>query len=373
MTSPAQRSLAPAFLIVLLALNFCGAFSSRAGDTNLVSESAADREWLALKHASETPPEPLRQNPDRMLTQEEITGYYRRIAGLAGAVADSAKEFYTRHPTHAHAADAEMIYFDMLHTAVGLSSTNKIAELQTVTAERQKNSQLDDAARFQLSLRLLQSLVSGRQYESDEAMRAELEIRARQLARDYPDHPEGINFLLNLAREAALEKSVALARDILASSRDPIIKEECQGIINRAAALGKPLNWKLAMRDGATLDFATFRGHPVVLLFWDSTNRFSAKALWAVNELRKTYAAQGLKFVGLNFDEKQEASEAMLKEQNVEWPQYFDLPAGGPIQKQFGIHSLPMCWLVDKKGVLRELKAQRSPDQLVQELLAEKE
>ena len=93
------------------------------------------------------------------------------------------------------------------------------------------------------------------------------------------------------------------------------------------------------------------------LLFWDSSSRFSSKAIWAVNELYKKHHAGGLEVWGLNFDEDQAKALAMLKDANVEWPQYSDVPAGQTVQDRFGIHALPMCWFVDKKGVLRELTA----------------
>jgi len=356
-------------MLAVLFVSLCP-HSLRAEDTD-AAESAADKAWKALKHARETPPEPLKQLPDRMYTQDEIRNHYTMVAEQAGAVADSAKQFYTQFPDHPQAAEARNIYFDMLHTAVGYSSTNKIAELEAVTAERLKDPKLDEAARLQLSLHLLHSAISGRKYQSDDAMRAELEKRARQLAKDYPGHPDGYNYLLNIARSAAPEKSAALAREILAGSNDVNIKNECQGLINRAAAVGKPLPLSLTLDDGKILDLEKLHGKVVLLLFWDSSTRYSSKAIWAVNDLYKKYHASGLEVWGLNFDEDRAKAISMLKDANVEWPQYLDIPAGRTLQSRFGIHTLPMCWFVDKKGVLRELKGEMDPEGITKRLQAE--
>jgi len=374
LTAPAGRLFLPFALRLLVAAALLPAAlpALRAADTNPTSAaSAADRAWQAVKLAWETPPAPLKQLPDRMYTPEEIRAYYTRTANAAGAVADAAKQFYLRYPDHPQAAKAREIYFDMLHTAVALSSTDKIAELETATAERLKDPKLDDAARFGLSLRLLQSAVSGRQYAGDDAMRAELEKRAWQLARDYPGHTDGYKYLLNLARAAPPEKSAALCAEILASCKDAAIDAECRGLITRTAALGKPLTLTLALNNGKTLALENLRGKVVVLLFWDSAGRFSSKALWAVNELYKTYHARGLEAIGLNFDPDAAKMAATLKDVPVEWPQYRDVPAGRTVQDRFGLHTLPTCWFVDKKGVLRELNGERDPNGITEKLLAE--
>ena len=387
-----RKFFSPLSLGLMLALLFVSLRppALRAADTNAVAGTPADQAWQALQHARETPPEPLKEPTDHMLSQQEIKDYYALVAEQAGAVADEAKQFYTRYPDHAQADRAREIYFNSLHTAVEYGSTNKIAELEAVTAERLKDPKLDDDARFQLSLHLLHSAVSGRnrKYLSDDAVRAELEIRAWQLARAYPNHPEGYNYLMNLARAAAPEKSAALAREILASNQDEKIKNECQGLINRTTALNQPLDLTLALTNGRLLDLAKLRGRVVLLLFWDSSSRYSAKALWVVNELYKTYHPQGaeagapdakrpadqanaLAVVGLNFDEDPAQAQAMLKDNKVEWPQYLDVPAGRTVQNRFGVHTLPMCWILDKKGVLRELKGESDPQGIIKRLQAE--
>jgi hypothetical protein len=371
--SPSLRNpLSRTLRLLLSAMLFAslGALSLPAEDTNTPDILGADTAWQTLQHMRETPPAPLKQLTGRMYTPKELQDYYATVADQAGAVADQAKAFYDQFPADARAAQAREIYFNSLHTAVESSSTNRIAELEAATVERQKDPSLDEAGRFQLSLRLLHSVVSGRQYEGNEAMRATLEARARQLAKEYPNHPDGLNFLLDMARVAAPEKSAALAREILADTQDEKIKIECQGMINRLAAMGQPLDWKLALADGTTLDLTQWRGKVVLLFLWDGHSKYSSKGIWAVNNMYKTYHPKGVEFLGLNFDEKRESSDSMLKDNKVEWPQYFDLP-GGKIQHQFGIYSLPVIWLLDKHGALREMHAEHGPMPLLDKLLAE--
>ena len=55
------------------------------------------------------------------------------------------------------------------------------------------------------------------------------------------------------------------------------------------------------------------------------------------------------------------------------WPQYFDgLGWGNKFAVSFEITSVPTVWLVDKKGVLRDLNGGDSMAAKVEQLLAEK-
>jgi hypothetical protein len=353
-----------------LFLLICMASEPSQGE-EVLTKSPADREWATLKAASETPPVPLENNPDRMLTPQELSVYYAKVSASAGDIADSAKRFFTQHPEHPKAGDARNVYFEMLHAAVSSGGATRVPELEAATAERVKAPGLDEDARFRLSLRLLKDTVAGRQYESNDAMRAELEKRAVKLAADFPEHPEGLEYLLKLARNATPAKSVAMVPEILSTSNDARVKNECQGFINRADAVGKPLCLKLSLPDGSELDLEKMRGKVVCLLFWDTVSEFSEKAVWSVDGLYKNYHSKGVEVWGLNFDENQDKAKVMLQDHHIEWPQYADVAAGRKIQEKFGLYALPTVWLIDKKGVLRELRAERGPDPIIQKLLAE--
>ncbi len=305
-----------------------------------------------------------------MYAPDEIRAYYGRLAARSAALADQADGFAQQFPTNRHAAEARDLNFKLLQSAVGLGSTNRVAELEKATAERIRNTP-EETNKFELAQQLLHCAVSGRQYESDEAMRAELHQRARQLALDFPHHPEGVNYLFNLAENVPSNQCVVIAREAITLSPDTNFQATCRGLIHRAEAVGKPLDLKLALTNGAVLNLEAERGKVLVFLFWDSSSRFSAKAIWAVDQLYQKHKGKGLAVVGLNFDTDCAKARSLLADAKVEWPQYFDGLAGGMIQKQFGLRTLPACWIVDKKGVLRDLKVERNPEGLTEQLLAE--
>ena len=55
------------------------------------------------------------------------------------------------------------------------------------------------------------------------------------------------------------------------------------------------------------------------------------------------------------------------------WPQYFEeREEGKKLGDEFGITGIPTMWLLDKKGILRELNARDGLEEKVEKLLAEK-
>jgi hypothetical protein len=54
------------------------------------------------------------------------------------------------------------------------------------------------------------------------------------------------------------------------------------------------------------------------------------------------------------------------------WVQYYDGKGwGNEIGTKYGINSIPAMWLVDKKGILRDLNARADLEKKVEKLLAE--
>ena len=358
---------------VLATLLGCCAGGLSAKETNSAStlpDDPAETAWLTLEEARKTPRERLPQLPDRMYTQEEIRAYYGRLAARSAALADQAADFLKKFPGTRRANDAGEMNFLLLQSAVAFGNADRVAELENATAARIRDAHAE-TDKFQLAQQLLHCTVSGRQYESDEAMRAELHRRAHQLAADFPDHREGVEHLLKLAENYSGDQCASIAREALGLARDPGVRADCQGLINRVEAVGKPLTFA-SSTGGSALNLEKEHGKVLVLLFWDSKGRFSNKALWAVDQLYQKYKNTGLSAIGVNLDTDGAKARSVLADAKTEWPQYFDGLEGGVIQKRFGLRTLPACWIVDKRGILRDLKAEKNPEGIAQQLLAEK-
>jgi len=81
---------------------------------------------------------------------------------------------------------------------------------------------------------------------------------------------------------------------------------------------------------------------------------------------------KGFEIVGVSFDQDKGKLEQFINEQQMTWPQYFDGQGWkNKFGEEFGIDSIPRMWLVDKKGVVRDLEARDDLESKVEKLLAE--
>jgi len=91
--------------------------------------------------------------------------------------------------------------------------------------------------------------------------------------------------------------------------------------------------------------------------------------------VKATYAKlrdKGFEIVGVSFDQDKGKLEEFLKDKDVTWPQYFDGKGWeNKVGQEFGIDSIPRMWLVDKKGVLRDIEARSDLANKAEKLLAE--
>lgn len=91
-----------------------------------------------------------------------------------------------------------------------------------------------------------------------------------------------------------------------------------------------------------------------------------------LKQLYTKYNNQGLEIVGISLDPDKEALTRFIKKEKIPWPQYYD-PAGetNRLAQTFGITGIPVVWLVDRHGLLRQLNARQDQEQKVEALLKE--
>jgi len=340
------------------------------------SAAAAELAWKELQKALRppAPPESWRTNAP---TPQDRETFNKRNGEMAAQVADMASEFYTRFPDHPKAQEARQRELEMRKTAVQLGNVKQVARLNELQDGRAKDPQAEPEERFLLRWRSIEREAMKSGPAGSPAFFDEVQKGLFTLRKEFPERLEVYRLMMQLlqirSQEGEADKSRALAQTLLESTIQEEAKESVRRMIRKFEFLGKPLQLKFTASDGRAVDLEKMRGKVVMIDFWAS---------WCVPcmiELPKVKAAyeklqpKGFEIVGINLDEEKADMERVLTKANLTWPQSFDgLAWESPLVARFGITSIPTIWLLDKKGIVRDLNPANNLEDRVEKLLQEK-
>jgi thiol-disulfide isomerase/thioredoxin len=151
-------------------------------------------------------------------------------------------------------------------------------------------------------------------------------------------------------------------------------KAQMQAAETLAAMENKPLVISGITKDGSNLTTADWKGRVILVDFWASWCGPCRGETPRVEKMYSDYHAKGLEVLGVSCDNTAGALNGYLKENpGMAWPQLWDAKTPGwhPLAKQFGIDGIPTMFLIDRKGVVRSVKARENMETLIPQLLAE--
>lgn len=288
--------------------------------------TTADGAWTELHAATHTePPKPAGWTATPPSKEEEIKYYLPYVHAMTGKF----KDFYTRFPTNTNALGARLMEFQMLMMPLDWGITNEAVRFQKAGDELLSNPGLTTEQHYQVLWILGNKLADN----------AEIPYLRQIVSGDAPDEM----------------KHAAHAR---LNTLDPPV--------------GKPVNVQFTAVDGRKVSLAALKGKVVLLDFW---------ATWCppcVREVPNVKAAydelhpKGFEIVGISLDEDKDKLLSFTSDHQMAWPQYFDgLHWQNKYAQEFGIESVPSMWLIDKKGILRDMDAREDLSGEVKKLLAE--
>ncbi len=202
---------------------------------------------------------------------------------------------------------------------------------------------------------------------------------AADFAAKYPDSPLAAQMQLLDVRVLADDPTPQGAELLkkYAASIDAKQVDAAKAIIARrdqvAALKTKPLELRFTATNGKDVDLALMRGKVVLLDFWASSSAQSLAELPGLVGLYQQLHPKGLEILGISLDQDKDRMQAAVKQLGMEWAQSFDSAGGkSKIASQYGIETVPVGWLIDKKGMLRETRLRGDAlAQAVMKLLAE--
>jgi peroxiredoxin len=160
---------------------------------------------------------------------------------------------------------------------------------------------------------------------------------------------------------------VTIAASLLATS----------GPVDAAPRSGQPApDFKVISTTGQTISQDNYRGHVLIVDFFATWCQPCRQSIPHLVEINRKYGKQGLQILGLSVDED---GERVVKTFSEEFRVNYPLAlAGEAATVDFGVRSVPVMYLIDKKGKVAEVyrgysdEMARSLEQSIKRLLKEK-
>ncbi len=165
--------------------------------------------------------------------------------------------------------------------------------------------------------------------------------------------------MLRLTSRARSDLGTKLARQLLTVSNAPgFVSFGAKAVLNRRWRVGSAPQLKFTAIDGREVDLQALRGKVVLISFWATDCTPCVGELPELKALYEKLKPQGFEIVGVSLDGNTESLLRMIKEKNIPWPNHFDgMRFESPLAAEFGVWAIPDNWLLDRDGMVCEVKA----------------
>lgn len=147
--------------------------------------------------------------------------------------------------------------------------------------------------------------------------------------------------------------------------------------VHAALRAGQPApNFKVITTSGQPVSMDNYRGYVLVIDFFATWCPPCNESIPHLVDINRKFGKQGLQILGLSMDEDgEQIVKSFIDERRINYPVAL---ASEQVQIDYGIVSVPVMFVIDKKGKVSEIyrgysdETGRSMEALIKKLLAEK-
>lgn len=281
------------------------------------------------------------------------------------------RQFIARYPQSRKAVEAKIRLAHLLLTKSDFTNQPHLAESATgiinAALSTANPSERPDYLYAKITLAMRRMKLPS---ESD---RERLSAEVNAFKREYPNDRRIPALLAELATlyDHQPKQKEKLLKEALERSPSPELAERIRDDLKRIALLGQPVSLEGPGLKGETVSLTALRGKVVVVYFFASFSGPSLSGLKTLQELRQNVPGGELEIVGICLDPSVETARSVVSRFNVSWPVVCDGEGWhSQMVRQLGINSLPTCWVLDRKGILRTLNVRDNLGATVEALLS---
>jgi thiol-disulfide isomerase/thioredoxin len=143
--------------------------------------------------------------------------------------------------------------------------------------------------------------------------------------------------------------------------------------LRNLSRLGFPMELSFVAVGGETVSPSTLKGKVVVVDFWAPSCGPCIRDFPSLKELYSKHKAEGLEVLGISVDPDEKELKNYLEKHPLPWPVKYDGSGStNRLAEAFGIREIPVVWLIDRHGTLRDLDGREDRDKKIEGLLLER-
>jgi thiol-disulfide isomerase/thioredoxin len=120
----------------------------------------------------------------------------------------------------------------------------------------------------------------------------------------------------------------------------------------------KAADWKLKDLSEKMHSLKQYKGKVVILDFWYRGCPWCIRAMPMINQIAKDFSASQVAVLGMNIDKDINDALFVVDKMNLVYPSL----QCGDVYKKYGVTGFPTLFVIDKKGVIRDIHIGYSPD-----------